>query len=145
MKTIFIYTAFCVGIFFSCQNNQKANTNVSNADCIENVLAKDGELGKTRNHECEKIALHKTINNYVEGMRNLNFSGCPEKFSQAFKEHIAAWDNMGEFTKRHSDLRGEMHVLFDSIKKRSDSTTFKPLLKAIWDTWADVEAAKPEP
>ncbi len=44
----------------------------------------------------------------------------------------------------HPELRGEMHVLFDKLEKCADAETFKPLLKAIWDTWAEIETAMKE-
>lgn len=143
MKTNQLYTILFLLSLYCCQNSKKANITINETDCIESVLAKDSELGKTRNHECETITLHKTIENYTKAMQNLNFEGCPETFSTAFEGHISAWDSMGEFTKAYSDLRGEMHVLFDSIEKTKDSTQFKSFLKDIWDTWAEVEAAKP--
>ena len=142
MKAKHFFTTLCFSLFFCCQNNKNANTTVSEVGCIESILAKDSELGKTRNHQCETITLHKTIENYTKAIQNLKFEDCPEEFNLAFKTHISAWNQMGEFTKTYSDLRGEMHDLFDSIEKTKDSLVFKPLLKTIWDTWADVEAAK---
>ena len=142
MKHTLQFAALCLCVLFCCQNNKKTAPNLNEADCVSYILERDSELGKTRNHECETLTLHKTIDNYTEAMEHLNFEGCPEKFKSAFKDHISAWDAMGEFTKRHSGLRGEMHVLFDSIEKTQDSSKFKLLLKTIWDTWADVEAAQ---
>lgn len=142
MKTNQIYTMLFLLSLYCCQNSKKANTTISETECIESVLARDNELGKARNHDCETMTLPNTIEKYTIGMRALNFEGCPEAFSVAFKDHISAWDHMGEFTKRYSELRGEMHILFDSIEKTKDSSTFKPLLKAIWDTWADVEITR---
>ena len=55
---------------------------------------------------------------------------------------MKAWDEMQKFTKRYPDMRGEMHVLFDEIEKGKDKHTFKPILKEIWDTWAEVEKAQ---
>ena len=42
-------------------------------------------------------------------------------------------------TDQYPNLRGEMHDLFDIIEKGKDSGAFKTHLKAIWDTWENVE------
>lgn len=131
-------------IFMACSEKKK-NTNTSKNNskgCIEAILKKDDSLGKLRNHACKTISLDKTITQYVEAIDNLNFEGCPEDFKNGFQSHIKAWSKMSEFTESYSDLRGEMHVLFNTIEKEKDSAAFKPLLKAIWDTWAEIETAK---
>ncbi|NNE33177.1 MAG: hypothetical protein HKN40_12495 [Winogradskyella sp.] len=128
----------------NCINRGTKHITLNKTNCIENVIEKDSEFGKLRNHQCETKTLHTTIIDYTEAMRNINFENCPETFSVAFKNHITAWDSMGEFTKKYSELRGEMHNLFDSIKKTNDSLQFKILLKDIWNTWTHVEKAMTE-
>ncbi|MFC0605551.1 hypothetical protein [Winogradskyella pulchriflava] len=130
MRTKLTLTMLYLVVLLSCQNKKKteSNSNISEKDCIDKILLDDSKLGKIRNHECETITLQKTIDNYVKAMRKLNFEGCPEEFSVAFKKHISAWNNMGKFTENYPELRGEMHDLFDSIEKSKDSATFKPLL-----------------
>ena len=92
----------------------------------------------------KKISLSETIDNYVLQLKQLDFEPCPDSFKLAFMNHLEAWDKMTEVTDQYKELRGEMHVLFDSIAAGSDSMHFKPRLKAIWDTWGDVEKWKKE-
>ncbi|MFD0962705.1 hypothetical protein [Pseudofulvibacter geojedonensis] len=110
-------------------------------NCIEVILKKDSELGSIRNHACEKISLSTTIDNYVTSLQALDYTNCSPEFSQAFTNHQKAWLASKQITNKHPELRGEMHDLFDTINKTSDSTEFKKLVKDIWDTWADVEKA----
>lgn len=109
--------------------------------CVDVILKKDSELGEIRNHACEKISLSKTIDEYVSSLEKLDYSTCPESFTNAFKNHRSAWIDTKQITNRYPELRGEMHDLFDEINKTSDSTEFKKLVKGIWDTWAEVEKA----
>lgn len=37
-----------------------------------------------------------------------------------------------------------MHILFEGFGKGKDANTFKPLLKAVWDTWGEIEVAMKE-
>ena len=48
------------------------------------------------------------------------------------------------FFKSFPDLRGEMHDLFNEIRKRDEKTKTKleSVEKEIWGTWAEVENAK---
>ena len=112
--------------------------------CMDKIIASDEVLGKTRNHACEKIPLAKTIRHYADGMEKLDFSGCPKAFAEGFKKHIAAWQAMIPLMEKYPDVRGEMHDLFDAFEKGEDAEMFKPLLKAIWDTWGEVETAMKE-
>ena len=144
MRPIKLFVIIGLGLLVNCADAKKSkdSTTLSQKDCIDAVLKQDGALGKIRNHACETISLSKTIAQYVDAINNLDYEGCPDEFRKAFKSHTAAWSEMGKFTENYPDLRGEMHDLFDSIEKTKDSTTFKPLLKAIWDTWSSIEAAK---
>mgnify|MGYP007073270431 CR=1 FL=1 len=110
-------------------------------NCIQRIIDADNVLGKTRNHACETISMAETIQNYADGMAKLDFRGCPPDFAKAFERHRQAWIDMIPLVEKYPDMRGEMHVLFDQLEKGPDAETFKPLLKAIWDTWAEVEAA----
>lgn len=109
--------------------------------CIEHIIAMDDSLGKVRNHACETISLSQTIVDYVQGMNDLDFGSCPKEFTQAFTNHKNAWLRTLKVTDGYPDLRGEMHDLFDAIEAGPDSSDFKPLVKSIWDTWGEVEAA----
>ena len=135
----------CISLLImNCTDKKKDNpiSKDTAQDCITNVLKQDDSLGTIRNHACEAISLSATIDQYVSALNRLDFEACPESFHTAFKNHAEAWTKMEEFTTQYPDLRGEMHDLFDSIEKGKDSLSFKPLLKAIWDTWADVETSK---
>lgn len=115
---------------------------VSSKECISKLLEMDDSLGTVRNYACETISLSETIENYAEAMANLPTTSCPEKFVSAYQKHQEAWVAMKSVADQYPDLRGEMHDLFDQIAATKDSVTFKPLLKDIWDTWAEVEKAK---
>ena len=128
---------------YSCQKTKKEKAIVrTSQECVAYIFKTDDSLGTVRNHSCEKISLSQTIKQYTAELNKLDFSNCPEDFSNAFEAHITAWDKMTEVTDRHNELRGEMHDLFDSIEKSTDSSEFKVRLKAIWNTWKPIEAAK---
>ncbi|MDC8004810.1 hypothetical protein POV27_12165 [Aureisphaera galaxeae] len=148
MKPLTLLFTFAFITLLSCKSD-KGKTPVeevvaSPADCIERILAEDSEYGKERNHACETISLSETIAQYTKQLRGMDFSDCPAAFSKAFDGHITAWDSIAPLTHKYPDLRGEMHVLFDSIEKTADSTEFKRLLGAIWSTWGDIEAVQKE-
>ena len=115
--------------------------NLPESSCIEKIIAADSQLGKIRNHACEKQSLSLTISEYIAALKKLDYSGCPEAFVKAFNRHQQAWLDMIPVTDKYPELRGEMHDLFDIIERASDAETFKIRLKGIWDTWAEVEAA----
>lgn len=147
MKSFSITIGFLLTfLLFNCQNSnsQGEDDSSNNAPtlgkaCIEKIIAADEKVGKIRNHACEKISMSQTIKNYVDALRKLDFSDCPTNFTKAFEKHINAWEKMIDITNKYPDMRGEMHDLFDELEKGEDSETFKPLLKAIWDTWDDIE------
>lgn len=135
------------GIFMlACNNTGMAQqpasppqTNISPKDCIQKIIAADDSLGKVRNHACETISLAETIRNYADALQRLDFSTCPAAFTAAFKKHRQAWLDMIPLMEKYPDLRGEMHVLFEGLEKGEDADTFKPLLKAVWDTWSEID------
>lgn len=139
MKNTILFFAISI-LFFSCKKKEEKVVTVV-PDCIEVILKKDSELGTIRNHACEKTSLSRTIDNYVSSIKKLDYTECPTEFTQAFSDHQEAWLATKIVTNKHSDLRGEMHDLFDAINKTADSTEFKVLVKGIWDTWAEVENA----
>ena len=141
------FLALSSALLLTCGDPKPPGDSVATASsdvgklCIERVIALDDSLGTLRNHACEKISLSATIEQYVAGMRAMNFERCPGDFTKAFNQHIEAWSNMQVVTDRHPDLRGEMHDLFDQLEAGADSAQFKPRLKAIWDTWGEIEKA----
>jgi hypothetical protein len=110
--------------------------------CVERILLMDDSLGTVRNHACENISLSETINNYVSGMESLDYDGCSQLFSQAYKQHMDAWKAMIPVTNKHPEIRGEMHDLFDQLAASPDSAVFSRNLKRIQDSWALVEQLK---
>ena len=140
MKNLILYFSIA-SLLLSCQS-----TTVKKASpmeqCILNVLMMDDSIGAVRNHACETMTLETTIENYVAGMGTANLTDCPAVFREAFKNHRVAWKNMIPLVAKYPDMRGEMHDLFDVIAEGEDAEEFEVLLKAIWDTWDEVEAAK---
>ena len=119
-----------------------AASNESEQDCIDAILREDTALGDTRNHACETASLADAIQQYVDALSALDYEGCPREFSKAFEAHIDAWAAMKTFTEQFADMRGEMHDLFYKLERGEQAEEFKPLLKAIWDTWAPIQTAK---
>ena len=109
---------------------------------VERVLTADEELSQVRNHTSENGSLSDAIKSYIDALSKLNFKGCPDEFTAAFEKHRLAWSATLPIIEKHSDLRGEMHTLFDKIESGDDGDKFKPLKQAIFDTWAEIESAK---
>ena len=135
---LFLFVSF---LLFNCNNAQPADSENSPQSCIEKIIAEDEKFGKIRNHACEKQSLTQTVNDYTTALEGLNFSGCPDDFSNAFKSHIEAWKAVVPVTDKYPDLRGEMHDVFEIIEGGSDSMEFKALVADVWATWEDVEKA----
>jgi hypothetical protein len=86
--------------------------------------------------------LTTSIREYVAAIDGLDFSSCPESFTEAFRRHRDAWNDSLPFFERFPEMRGEMHDLFDEL--RDDEGTqlqLEAIDKQIWDTWGEVEAA----
>lgn len=138
-------TLFVSGIFISC-NSETADSAKTDSGtqqeqkiCIDRFLKADDSLGKIRNHACETISLSETILQYENALRKTDYKSCSPSFETAIDKHLDAWHEIVKVTDRYPDLRGEMHDLFSKLENGKDSTLFKPLLDAIWDTWAGVE------
>ncbi len=147
--TPFLFLLVAVCLSANCNSSQPATSSPTHGaatarSCIQKVIDQDSILGKKRNHDCESISLSETIRLYIKGIDDIDFDNCPPAFTQAFQNHKKAWKDMIPVTDHHPDLRGEMHDLFDIIESGEQADQFKPALKAIWDTWADVEAAMKE-
>lgn len=132
-------------LLFNCNNSQPADSSgdSQNPDqtCIEKIIAEDEKFGKIRNHACENQSLSQTVIDYTTALEGLDFSECPEAFSNAFKGHIEAWRAVIPATDKYPDLRGEMHDVFEIIETGADSTEFKALVAEVWATWGNVEKA----
>lgn len=110
---------------------------------IEEVIQADAELGKIRNHAPEVMPIHLAIENYASSLRDLDFSNCPADFETAFVMHIEAWESSVDYFMEFTELRGEMHQLFEEIRAMNivNKNRLEAVEKPIWDTWADVETS----
>lgn len=139
MKALFVL------LLFSCGQSVKMTEKTVQAqkpnDCMAQVIALDDSLGKVRNRACQTISLSETIRQYADGMEKISYRGCPSDFTEAFRKHREAWLALIPVTDQYPGLRGEMHVLFKQLESGEHAERFKPLVKTVWDTWAEVEAA----
>ena len=113
----------------------------SNELCIKYIVSLDDSLSALRNHDCESVSISESIYKYTAGIGNASFEDCPEDFVRAYKRHQQAWLEMLRVTDKYTDLRGEMHQLFNSIQAGKDSTEFKQRLQLIWSTWDEIKNA----
>ena len=123
------------------ESADKSDNIESDAHCIESILEEDNRLGEVRNHACEHMSLEQTIEEYTKALEQLDYSNCPEGFTTAFNSHIQAWKSMIPTVESYSDLRGEMHDLFDQIEATAGSENFSSALAEVWETWGAVETA----
>lgn len=125
-----------------CSDSSRKNISAdAKNECIAGIMAVDDSLGKIRNHACERISMSQTITQYADAMEKFDFRNCPVEYAIAYEKHRKAWIDILAVTDKYPDLRGEMHVLFKQLEQSKDSDEFKPLLKSVWDTWAEVETA----
>jgi hypothetical protein len=110
---------------------------------IRAVLAQDEALGADRNHAPESQPISQAIRDYVAGLQGIDFGGCPEEFTRAFRRHIAAWQRSIPFFAQFDHLRGEMHDIFESIRQQEGEARagLESAEEDIWGTWDEVEAA----
>ena len=109
--------------------------------CMAEAIALDDSLGRVRNHACETVSLSQTIRQYAAAITAIDFSDCPAAFSTGFRNHAAAWMALLPVTDQYPGLRGEMHALFKQLEAGPQGEQFKPLVKAVWDTWGEIEQA----
>lgn len=135
------FLSLLIGLFLmvSCKNNE--NKFEESKKSVAYIMEQDHSLGSIRNHNSKQISLSETIDKYTTSVKNLSFKNCPENFKNAFQNHLSAWQDMKQVTDKHPHLRGELHALFDSIKKTDDSLTFTKKLEVIFSTWKEVEVA----
>jgi len=135
LKFSYYFLFMNIACIFLMSCSKKTTTVTTSKTCVEIIIEQDAALGKTRNHNCEKISLSQTIEKYTSALKALNYEGCNNEVEAAFNDHIAAWDAMTKVTDKHDSLRGEMHDLFDQIELSEDKVEFKTLLLKIWNTW----------
>lgn len=145
LETVTLFALFALALLTtacrSAGHPAVAKTANSPQDCIQRVIALDDSMGRVRNHACETISLAQTVQNYADGMKQADFRNCPPAFADAFERHRQAWINLIPVMEKYPDMRGEMHILFNHLEIGKDAASFNPLLKAVWDTWAEVETA----
>ncbi len=109
---------------------------------IYDVLSIDSELGIIRNQATETRSLAAAIREYVASIDSVDFGACPADFAEAFRAHRNAWEESIPFFERFPDLRGEMHELFEQIRRQSVDVRdeLERTEVPIWDTWREVEA-----
>lgn len=110
----------------------------------DRLFREDSELGKIRNHACEKVSLSQAVKQYTSAIKEIDFDGCPNGLKSAFEKHIQAWEDAIPFFEKHSKLRGEMHDLFEKIRSfgGQEKQNLEGIEKAIWGTWGEVEKAR---
>ena len=111
--------------------------------CVARVLADDDRLGAARNHAPESGPIARAAADYADALDALDFASCPPAFVAAFRRHAEAWRLTARFLTAFPDARGEMHAVFKALKARPDGAALADYEKAIWDSWAEVEAATP--
>lgn len=141
MKLPGLFSIFLFLFYFACGETQQPQHSPEPPACIGRIIAADDSLGAVRNHASETISLSESIRNYAAGLKKLDFRDCPPAFTKAFENHRQAWLAMVPFVERFPEMRGEMHELFEQLEKGEQAAEFRPLLKAIWDTWEEVESA----
>lgn len=107
------------------------------------VLEADSHLGAIRNHNVETMPIAEAIRRYVEGLDALELDHCPDEFVRALQNHREAWNQSIAFFEQFSELRGELHEVFEMIRARDEASS-DGLQKAeaeIWSTWTEVEEA----
>jgi len=140
---------FIAMVMSQCKNKENGHTvsseividNKAENSCIDSIIEADIRLGKERDEATKIVSISQSIENYVNGIKMLDFKNCPDPFQAAFRDHRIAWEKLKEFTDDYPSLRGEMHELFDKIKKENKSPKFNKLLAEVWRTWEMVEAA----
>ncbi|GEM_PF-2537847 len=113
-------------------------------DCMAEAILLDDSLGAVRNHACKSMSLSATIRQYADNIARIGQMGCPPAFAAGFEKHREAWLALLPVTDQYPDLRGEMHVLFKQLESGRHAESFKPLVKTVWDTWAEIEAVMQE-
>jgi hypothetical protein len=113
------------------------------ADAIDRVLERDRVIGAERNRAPEQAPLADAVRRYVAGIDAIDFGGCPPEFTEAFRRHRDAWEASIVFFERFDGLRGEMHDVFDEIRRGDDDVRAElhRIEDRIWQTWDEVEAA----
>ena len=131
-----LFFGWIVATQFSFNDNQVSIDELRSG--IDKILEQDTELGTIRNNQPYQIPLHQAVKNYCNSLRQLDYSKTPEVFSLAFIKHVEAWEAAIPEFEKFSELRGELHEIFEKIKPQSED--FLKLESAIWSSWADIES-----
>jgi len=135
---------------YSCQNlNQESVKQSAGAspsgenytEAIKAILSQDEQLGAIRNHASEDTSLAVGIRQYVDGLDRLDFSACPEDFTQTFRQHRDAWVATIGFFERFDNERGELHEIWEVINQgdKDQKAEFEKISRPITDSWTEIE------
>ncbi len=105
------------------------------------VLEIDRVLAAQRNQMPQTLPPADAIDAYVTGLAAIDFTNCPQDFADAYEKHRQAWAAAIPLLKEHSQLRGELHHLFDQMRQLDPAVgeQLNSHLQSISDTWSDVE------
>jgi ketosteroid isomerase-like protein len=108
---------------------------------IRRVLEADSALGAVRNEGVRVCAAHEVVGEYARVLGELDFSGCPGDFREAYWQHTRAWERMVGVLEPYADERGEMHDVFDRLTAEGAGSRGRVQdgLDEVWTTWANVE------
>jgi len=126
-----------------CMNSGFAQQSEDNAAAIRAVIKQDYQLGSIRNERPRHAPIAQAIKDYVAGLDALDLDGVPPDFKTALLRHRDAWFESIEFLRQYSQLRGELHEVFETIHAK-DEASHAGLLDVeanIWSTWAEVEVS----
>lgn len=104
---------------------------------IDRILEVEVNLGNERNNGSHNGPVHESVERYISQLESIDFSATPAGFDTAFQKHIAAWKNSVPLLKQYSNLRGEMHDVFQLIHQQTDA--LKLVEQSIWTTWYPIE------
>lgn len=125
----------------SCGSSAGPNHGSVLNSAIAHVIAIDAEIGAVRNQAPRDKPLDIVVREYSDALRAIDRSRTPLDFSSAWIAHIEAWEALIPYLKEHSELRGEMHALFERLLSVANPTAseFQRLQAAVWSTWATIE------
>ncbi|MDJ0655184.1 MAG: hypothetical protein QNJ40_13565 [Xanthomonadales bacterium] len=134
-------SAWCGAGIALAHNPVVADQDSAHAEAIRAILSLDRKLGATRNQASRTVSLADSIRQYVDALDQLDFSHCPDDFTQAFRQHRDAWADSVRFFREFDSMRGELHQIWAAIEKMGGqhSQAFEAATEPILATWEAVE------
>lgn len=107
---------------------------------IVRVLTRDREVYDFIKKDADKLPnTPYKIRNYVAGLNNIDLSGCPIDFIEAFKDHIRAWNTLADYLEREhatvslslikSALMGDINAILKRIIYLTSDTACNPAME----------------